>query len=138
VKSRATFAAAAMAGAYPALIALIGLGIGAFIRHTAGAICVLVGVLFVAPLLFAPLSPSVQDTAQNFLPHPMANSLTAVKPAVTPEAPRPAGAVAAALGTRGGGHGGGFTTPAATGLPSGSRRAGIRSVVMRCQPPSRS
>jgi ABC-2 type transport system permease protein len=67
-----------MAGAYPALITLIGLGIGAIIRHTAGAICALVGVLFVLPLLF--ISPSIQTTAQNFLPHPMAaNSLTAVK-----------------------------------------------------------
>lgn len=69
-----------MAGAYPALIALIGLGSGALIRHTAGAICALVGVLFVLPLLFAPLGPSAQDAAQNFLPHPMANSMTAVKP----------------------------------------------------------
>jgi ABC-2 type transport system permease protein len=70
-----------MAGAYPALIALIGLGIGALVRHTAGAICALVGVLFVLPLLFAPLSPSVQDTVQNLLPHPMAaSSLTAVRP----------------------------------------------------------
>jgi len=67
-----------VAGAYPALIALIGLGLGALIRHTAGAICALVGVLFVLPLLF--VSPSLQNTAQNFLPHPMANSLTAVKP----------------------------------------------------------
>jgi ABC-2 type transport system permease protein len=71
--------ATAMAGAYPALIALIGLGIGAVIRHTAGAICTLVGVLFVLPLLF--ITPSLQNAAQNFLPHPMAaNSLTAVKP----------------------------------------------------------
>jgi ABC-2 type transport system permease protein len=67
-----------MAGAYPALIALIGLGFGALIRHTAGAICALVGVLFVLPLLF--FSPGLQDTAQNFLPHAMANSMTAVKP----------------------------------------------------------
>ena len=66
-------------GAYPALIALIGLGIGASIRHAAGAICALVGVLFVLPLVF--ISPSMQTTAQNFLPHPMAaNSLTTVKP----------------------------------------------------------
>ena len=43
--------AVAMAGAYPALIALISLGIGAIIRHTAGAICGMVGVLFVLPLL---------------------------------------------------------------------------------------
>jgi hypothetical protein len=67
-----------VAGAYPALIALIGLGIGAIIRHTAGAICALAGVLLVLPLLFN--SPSLQNTAQNFLPHPMVNSLTAVKP----------------------------------------------------------
>jgi hypothetical protein len=67
-----------MAGAYPALIALIGLGLGALLRHTAGAICALVGVLFVLPLLF--ISPSLQDAAQNFLPHPMANVLTMVKP----------------------------------------------------------
>jgi hypothetical protein len=67
-----------LAGAYPALIALIGLGLGALIRHTAGAICALVGVLFVLPLLF--ISPALQDAAQNFLPHPMANAMTAVKP----------------------------------------------------------
>ncbi|HEX3491799.1 MAG TPA: ABC transporter permease subunit [Streptosporangiaceae bacterium] len=70
-----------MAGAYPALIALIGLGLGALIRHTAGAICALVGVLFVLPLLFVPLGPSAQNTVQNLLPHPMAaTSLTAVRP----------------------------------------------------------
>jgi len=67
-----------MAGAYPALIALIGLGFGALIRHTAGAICALVGMLFVLPLLF--FSPGLQDAAQNFAPHPMANAMTAVKP----------------------------------------------------------
>jgi ABC-2 type transport system permease protein len=67
--------------AYPALIALVSLGIGAIVRHTAGAICAVVGVLFVLPLLFAPLSLSIQNTAQKFLPHVMAtNSLTAVRP----------------------------------------------------------
>jgi ABC-2 type transport system permease protein len=70
-----------MAGAYPALIALISLGIGAIIRHTAGAICALVGLVFVLPLLFSPLSPSIRNTAQKFLPDLMRNSLTAVKPA---------------------------------------------------------
>jgi ABC-2 type transport system permease protein len=63
-----------MAGAYPALIALVGLGLGAAIRHTAGGICALVGVLFVLPLLVA------SSSAANYLPHPIANSLTAVKP----------------------------------------------------------
>jgi len=69
-----------MAGAYPALIALISLGLGAVIRHTAGAICVVVGVLFVLPFLVAPLGTSAEDAAQNFLPHPMAKSMTAVTP----------------------------------------------------------
>jgi ABC-2 type transport system permease protein len=72
--------AVAMAGAYPALIALISLGIGAIVRHTAGAICGLVGVVFVLPLLFS-LSRSLQSTAQKFLPDTMRNSLIAVKPA---------------------------------------------------------
>jgi ABC-2 type transport system permease protein len=71
-----------MAGAYPALIALIGLGFGALVRHLAGAICALVGVLFVLPLLFGSLSPSITNVAGRFLPHPMAAaSLTAVRPA---------------------------------------------------------
>ena len=67
-----------MAGAYPALIAVIGLGIGALVRHTAGALCSLVGVLFVLPLLFTGFSLSIQNASQNFLPHPMANAMTAV------------------------------------------------------------
>lgn len=67
-----------LAGAYPALIALIGLGLGALVRHTAGAICALVGLLFVLPLLF--ITPSLANTSQNFLLHPMANAMTAVKP----------------------------------------------------------
>jgi ABC-2 type transport system permease protein len=66
------------AGAYPALIALIGLGIGAVIRHTAGAVCAVAGLLFVLPLLF--ITPSLQNAGQNFLPHPMVNVLTSVTP----------------------------------------------------------
>jgi hypothetical protein len=67
-----------VAGTYPALIALLGLGAGAVIRHTAGAIFAMVGVLFVLPLLV--ISPGLQNAAQNFLPHPMVNALTAVRP----------------------------------------------------------
>ena len=70
-----------MAGAYPALIALIGLGLGALIRHTAGAISAVVGVLFVLPLILVPLGTSVQNAAGQFMPMLIAeNSLTAVKP----------------------------------------------------------
>jgi ABC-2 type transport system permease protein len=70
-----------MAGAYPALIALIGLGLGALIRHTAGAISAVVGVLFVLPLILVPLGTSIQNSAGQFMPMLLAeNSLTAVKP----------------------------------------------------------
>ena len=65
-------------GAYPAIVALLGLGIGAIIRHTAGAICALVGLLFVLPLLS--VTPALQNVSVNFLPHTMQNSLTAVRP----------------------------------------------------------
>jgi ABC-2 type transport system permease protein len=71
-----------MAGAYPALIALIGLGLGAVIRHTAGAICAVVVGLFLLPLLIAPLGASAKDGLVRFLPEQIAAlSLTAVRPA---------------------------------------------------------
>jgi ABC-2 type transport system permease protein len=70
-----------MAGAYPALIGLIGLGLGALIRHTAAAISAVVGVLFVLPLILVPLGTSIQNAAGQYLPMLIAeNSLTAVKP----------------------------------------------------------
>jgi hypothetical protein len=69
-----------LAGTYPALIALISLGIGAVIRHTAGAICAVAGLLFVLPLLAGLLGPAAVNVVQNFLPHVMANSMTAVRP----------------------------------------------------------
>jgi ABC-2 type transport system permease protein len=70
-----------MAGAYPALIALIGLGLGAIIRHTAGAISAVAGILFVLPLVVIPLGTSIQDQVEKFLPMMIAeNSATAVKP----------------------------------------------------------
>jgi ABC-2 type transport system permease protein len=70
-----------MAGAYPALVALISLGLSAIIRHTAGAICALVGLVFVLPLSLSALGQSVQDTTQKFMPDTMRDSLTSVRPA---------------------------------------------------------
>jgi ABC-2 type transport system permease protein len=69
-----------MAGAYPALIALIAVGLGAVIRHTAGAISAVVGILFVLPLILVPLGISIQNSVGQFMPMIIAeNSLTAVK-----------------------------------------------------------
>jgi ABC-2 type transport system permease protein len=68
-----------MGGAYPALIALTGLGLAALIRHTAGAISAVVGVVFVLPLILLPLGE--HSAVMKFLPEIIAeNSLTAVKP----------------------------------------------------------
>jgi hypothetical protein len=77
-----------MAGAYPALIALIALGLGAAIRHTAGAISAVVGILFVLPLILLPLGTSIQNSVGQFMPMLIAeNSLTAVKPVADSLAP---------------------------------------------------
>jgi ABC-2 type transport system permease protein len=71
--------AVVMAGVYLALVGLIGLGLGALIRHTAGAIGALAGVIFVIPVLLHFLPSHAGFTAQKFTPMIMAeNSLTAV------------------------------------------------------------
>jgi ABC-2 type transport system permease protein len=70
-----------MAGAYPALIALIGLGLGALIRYTAGAISALVGLLFVLVLILVPFDTGIYYGVGQFTPSLiMQNSITAVKP----------------------------------------------------------
>ena len=58
-----------MAGAYPALIALISLGIGAIIRHTAGAIGALASIMFVLPLLCFSLGISIRNRPRSSCPH---------------------------------------------------------------------
>ena len=68
-----------LAGAYPCLIGLIGLGLAAVIRHTAGAIAAIVGMVLVLPVVLLPLGK--HSAVMRFLPEIIAeNSLTAVKP----------------------------------------------------------
>lgn len=75
----AVLRAVLLAGAYPCLIGLIGLGLGAVIRHTAGAIAAVAGVVFVLPRVLLPLGE--HNPVMRFLPEMIAeNSLTAVKP----------------------------------------------------------
>jgi ABC-2 type transport system permease protein len=72
--------AVALAGAYLALIALIGAGLGTLVRRSAAAISVLAGVIFVLPLITLALPETTQHAVQKFLPEVIAeNSLTAVK-----------------------------------------------------------
>jgi ABC-2 type transport system permease protein len=68
-----------LGGAYPCLIALLGLGLAAVIRHTVGAVAAVIGVVFVLPLVLLPLGE--HSAVMKFLPEVIAeNSLTAVKP----------------------------------------------------------
>jgi hypothetical protein len=73
----AVLRAVAMTGAYLALIGLTGLGIGAIIRHSGAAAGILVGSLFVLPIVTGAASQAVAK----FMPELIAgNSLAAVKP----------------------------------------------------------
>lgn len=75
----AGLSAVLLSGAYPGLIALIGLGLAAVIRHTAGAIAAVVGVTFLLPLLLLPVGKHI--AVLKFLPaNILVNSLAAVKP----------------------------------------------------------
>ncbi|HEY2443279.1 MAG TPA: hypothetical protein VGI31_09115 [Streptosporangiaceae bacterium] len=83
----AVLRAVIMAGAYLALAGLIGLGVGTVIRHTAGAVGAMVGLLYVVPLALLALPASVADPVEKFLPMIIAeNSLTAVR-RVSPSLP---------------------------------------------------
>jgi hypothetical protein len=67
--------AVALSGAFLALFALLGLGIGTVIRHTAGAIAVFAGVTFLVPILFDSISHGIARFAPELI---FANSIAAV------------------------------------------------------------
>lgn len=56
------------AGAYLTLVTILGLGLGALLRHTTGAIAVLVGLLLLLGPLSAALPSSWQDAIGPYLP----------------------------------------------------------------------
>jgi hypothetical protein len=75
--SPAVLRAVLMCGGYLALTGLMGLGIGALVRHSAAAVAALAGGLFVAPVVIG----SATRSAGPFLPELIAgNSLAAVRP----------------------------------------------------------
>jgi ABC-type transport system involved in multi-copper enzyme maturation permease subunit len=67
--------AVALSGVFLALFALLGLGIGTVIRHTAGAIAVFAGVTFLVPILFNSISHGIARFAPELI---FANSIAAV------------------------------------------------------------
>jgi hypothetical protein len=73
--------AVGLAGVYLALICLLGMGLGAIMRHTAAAISAVVALLLVVPGIIAALPGHAQDTLGRFLPEQIAGaSMAAVLP----------------------------------------------------------
>jgi hypothetical protein len=61
------------------VVGLLGLGLGALVRNTAGAVCILIGALFGLQLLLALLPEGIQRV-DRFLPGPAGLAVTAVHP----------------------------------------------------------
>jgi ABC-2 type transport system permease protein len=68
------------AGLYLTVLALLGFGLGAVFRSSAGAVAVLFGLLFVPTLLTALLPSSWQDTLGPYLPMNAGDAVYTVRP----------------------------------------------------------
>jgi ABC-2 type transport system permease protein len=70
-----------MTGGYLCLVGLIGISLGAIIRHSAAAIAALAGLILVLPALLIPFPGSVQNAVGRYLPEVIAeNSLAISRP----------------------------------------------------------
>ena len=65
-------------GFYGVLLGLLGLGLGTILRHAAGAIAVLVAILFVLPGIAAALPASIEHTVQEYWPTQAGQQVTVV------------------------------------------------------------
>jgi ABC-2 type transport system permease protein len=65
---------------YLGVVGLLGLGLGALIRNTAGAVCTVIGALLGLQLVLGLLPASVQDNVYRFLPGPAGLAVTEVAP----------------------------------------------------------
>jgi ABC-type transport system involved in multi-copper enzyme maturation permease subunit len=65
---------------YLAVVGLLGLGLGALLRSTAGAIASLFGVLFALQIVVGFLPGSWSDDVYKYLPAPAGMAVTAVRP----------------------------------------------------------
>jgi ABC-2 type transport system permease protein len=69
-----------LGGLYLPLIALISLGVGTVVRRSAAGIAIMVGLIFVLPVVALALPSGLANAAERYLPVIIAeNSLTAVK-----------------------------------------------------------
>lgn len=75
------------AGLYLMLIALFALGIGTILRHTAGAITTVLGLLFVLPIIGSFLPGQWGDTVSKFLPTSAGSAIMNTHPSDSSLAP---------------------------------------------------
>jgi ABC-type transport system involved in multi-copper enzyme maturation permease subunit len=66
-------------GLFLTVLGLFALGLGAIIRHTAGAITAFVGIFFVVPLIVETLPSSIKDAVGKYLPDNIGATMTTVK-----------------------------------------------------------
>ncbi len=77
------------AGLYGALLGMMGLAFGTIIRNAAGAIAVLVAILFVLPGIAAALPTSIEHTVQEYWPTQAGGQVTVVVRTANTLAPWP-------------------------------------------------
>ena len=75
------------AALYLAVVGLLGLGLGALLRNTAGATAALFGVLFAPQLIVGFLPETWSDQIYRYLPAPAGQAVTIVRPDATLLAP---------------------------------------------------
>ena len=71
--------AVAFGGLYLTALALLGLGTGAIVRHTAGALTTFVGVVLIVPEIVRLLPASIGDTIGKYLPANIGARLTSIQ-----------------------------------------------------------
>jgi ABC-2 type transport system permease protein len=70
--------AVVLAGVYVAGIGLVAMGLGAIIRHTAGAISALVGLVFIVPLVLQAFPTSIKNSVSRYFPSDVGSAMASV------------------------------------------------------------
>lgn len=70
--------AVVLAGVYVAGIGLVAMGLGTIIRHTAGAISALVGLVFIVPLILQAFPSSIRHSVSQYFPSDVGSAMASV------------------------------------------------------------
>ena len=85
-----------MSGVYVTLLALLGVGLGLIVRHTAGTISIFVGLIFIVPLISLALPTGWQQGLDKVLPSNLGQSMISVSQPANSLSPGPAALLLAA------------------------------------------